>query len=424
MRVALLGFGLIGGSIARALRRDGGDWRIAAWSPSGDGPGAALAQGVIDEASPSPRDAIEGADLVVLAGPPLATLALIDDIGRGGLAASLGPAALVTDVASTKEAIGQRADDAGLRFVGGHPMAGRELAGYRRLSGGPVRRPAVGRRPRRPCRAGRSRSGGSAGRCLRRHSRADDRPRPRRRRRRRSATCRSSSRRPSSKPSPARAMDRTVRTGPRRPALRRADGRGMTRLARGDEEMGAGIVATNGPAIAARLRDLRTALDGWLLELERDGRPPMPRSINARLAAAQAAARGGARDRATSSSSSSHATRSSPATAGTASERTDLSRVPRDGRTRTGGSRRDRRWRRTRRSNRSSRTSSCATARRYFLMRRTRAGGDARLHDRWSIGVGGHLNPGDEDLDGGLRREWRRGARGRLRARVPRSSGC
>jgi predicted NUDIX family phosphoesterase len=43
---------------------------------------------------------------------------------------------------------------------------------------------------------------------------------------------------------------------------------------------------------------------------------------------------------------------------------------------------------------------------RYFLMRRTRAGGDARLHDRWSIGVGGHLNPGDGDLAGGLRREW------------------
>jgi predicted NUDIX family phosphoesterase len=43
---------------------------------------------------------------------------------------------------------------------------------------------------------------------------------------------------------------------------------------------------------------------------------------------------------------------------------------------------------------------------RYFLMRRTRAGGDVRLHDRWSIGVGGHLNPGDEDVDRGLRREW------------------
>lgn len=43
---------------------------------------------------------------------------------------------------------------------------------------------------------------------------------------------------------------------------------------------------------------------------------------------------------------------------------------------------------------------------RWFLMRRTRAGGDARLYDRWSIGVGGHLNPGDGDVIGGLRREW------------------
>lgn len=43
---------------------------------------------------------------------------------------------------------------------------------------------------------------------------------------------------------------------------------------------------------------------------------------------------------------------------------------------------------------------------RWFLMRRTRAGGDARLHDRWSIGVGGHLNPGDADVEGCLRREW------------------
>ena len=44
---------------------------------------------------------------------------------------------------------------------------------------------------------------------------------------------------------------------------------------------------------------------------------------------------------------------------------------------------------------------------RYFLMRRTKAGADSRLHDRYSIGVGGHLNPGDGDVLGGLRREWR-----------------
>jgi predicted NUDIX family phosphoesterase len=43
---------------------------------------------------------------------------------------------------------------------------------------------------------------------------------------------------------------------------------------------------------------------------------------------------------------------------------------------------------------------------RYFLMRRTKAGADARLHDRFTIGIGGHLNPGDGNLAGGLRREW------------------
>jgi predicted NUDIX family phosphoesterase len=43
---------------------------------------------------------------------------------------------------------------------------------------------------------------------------------------------------------------------------------------------------------------------------------------------------------------------------------------------------------------------------RYFLMQRTTAGGDPRLHGRYSIGVGGHINPGDGGVLGGLRREW------------------
>lgn len=43
---------------------------------------------------------------------------------------------------------------------------------------------------------------------------------------------------------------------------------------------------------------------------------------------------------------------------------------------------------------------------RYFLMQRTSAGRDPRLHGLYSIGVGGHLNPGDGGLLGGLQREW------------------
>ena len=44
---------------------------------------------------------------------------------------------------------------------------------------------------------------------------------------------------------------------------------------------------------------------------------------------------------------------------------------------------------------------------RVFLMKRTRAGGDARLHDHYSVGVGGHMNPGDESVLVCLAREWR-----------------
>ena len=43
---------------------------------------------------------------------------------------------------------------------------------------------------------------------------------------------------------------------------------------------------------------------------------------------------------------------------------------------------------------------------RVFLMRRSRAGADTRLHDRWSIGVGGHIGESDGGLAGGLAREW------------------
>src|SRR4051794_41901099 len=60
---------------------------------------------------------------------------------------------------------------------------------------------------------------------------------------------------------------------------------------------------------------------------------------------------------------------------------------------------------------------------RWFLMRRTRSGGDARLHDRYSIGVGGHVNPEDGGLGGdleiALRRERLGGGPARLLSAVP-----
>jgi prephenate dehydrogenase len=68
--------------------------------------------------------------------------------------------------------------------------------------------------------------------------------------------------------------------------LAAAGWRDTTRLARGDLEMGVGIGVTNAVALAARLRDLRAVLDGWLEELEADGGPD-PARLEARLRGAR-----------------------------------------------------------------------------------------------------------------------------------------
>jgi arogenate dehydrogenase (NADP+) len=54
---------------------------------------------------------------------------------------------------------------------------------------------------------------------------------------------------------------------------------GMTRLAKGEPAMGAGIAATNSAALATRLRDLRTVIDSWLADLEREGGPDADRLL-------------------------------------------------------------------------------------------------------------------------------------------------
>jgi prephenate dehydrogenase len=129
MRVAFLGLGLIGGSIACALREAGGGWWTGAWTPSGAGPRAALAAGAIDHAAASAPELLETADLVVLAAPPIACVGLIGRLG-GAWRGALRPGATVTDVASTKVMLGAEATAAGLPWVGGHPMAGRESSGF------------------------------------------------------------------------------------------------------------------------------------------------------------------------------------------------------------------------------------------------------------------------------------------------------
>jgi len=128
-RVTILGTGLIGGSFARALRKYTPDMQIFGW----DKPEVILEarkSGIVDEGFfDSLEPAIRRADLVYVALPIGTTLDLLPE-----LAHHAPPHALVTDACSTKMRIWQAAselfvEEVGPIFLGGHPMAGRELPG-------------------------------------------------------------------------------------------------------------------------------------------------------------------------------------------------------------------------------------------------------------------------------------------------------
>ena len=288
MRIAFLGFGLISGSIARALRASPDPaWsraRLVAWSPSGRGPARASVDGVIDHAAGTARDALAGADLVVLGAPPHLVPAQIEELA-GPLRDALHPAAVVTDVASTKSLIVAAAERAGLRFVGGHPMAGREQAGYQAATADLfVDRPWIVVPARGAQATDIARVEALAWACLARPMRLgaaqhDD------------ATAGISHLPLIASAALVEAVAGTTRgeaPGWELAVELAAGGwTGMTRLARGDAAMGAGIAATNAAALVTRLRAYRDALDGWLAELERDGGPDAAR-LEARFAAAKA----------------------------------------------------------------------------------------------------------------------------------------
>jgi len=128
-RATILGTGLIGGSFALALRKYTSDIHIAGW----DRPDIifeAQSRGAIDHAfSGELAPALENADLVYIALPIGATVDLLPELAR-----LASPNALITDACSTKVRITEDAadlfpEDSTKRFLGGHPMAGRELSG-------------------------------------------------------------------------------------------------------------------------------------------------------------------------------------------------------------------------------------------------------------------------------------------------------
>lgn len=122
-RIAIIGVGLIGGSIGLAAReRVAGGTEIVGFDPAPGVLDEALELGVIDRATESVEDAADGADIVILASP-VATLA---DNARRALAVAAEDT-VVTDVGSTKREIVAAIDDP--RFIGGHPVAGAETSG-------------------------------------------------------------------------------------------------------------------------------------------------------------------------------------------------------------------------------------------------------------------------------------------------------
>ena len=121
MRIAVIGVGLIGGSVALAARERLGA-TVAGYDPSTDALASALARGALDRACASVGDAVSGAEAVFVAAP---VGVVADSVGE--VLASAPADCVVSDVGSTKRAVVAAHSDP--RFVGGHPLAGAENAG-------------------------------------------------------------------------------------------------------------------------------------------------------------------------------------------------------------------------------------------------------------------------------------------------------
>jgi cyclohexadieny/prephenate dehydrogenase len=127
-RLAIIGPGLIGGSIARAAKLYGGIAGEIIVSSRSEKTLARVAElGFADSIEPSPAKAAEGADCVILC-TPVGTYAALAE----AIAPSLKPGAIISDVGSTKQSVIRDIGPfvpAGIHFVPAHPMAGTEFSG-------------------------------------------------------------------------------------------------------------------------------------------------------------------------------------------------------------------------------------------------------------------------------------------------------
>ena len=126
-RVAIIGLGLIGGSLGLALRQGKAARQVAGYDLFKGVGDRARKLGAIDQSCPSLAEAARGSELIILATPVGAMRSLLQQ-----LATQASPGAVITDVASTKAQVISWAEEylpAAISFVGGHPIAGKETSG-------------------------------------------------------------------------------------------------------------------------------------------------------------------------------------------------------------------------------------------------------------------------------------------------------
>ncbi len=126
-RIAIIGLGLIGSSIAWAVRKHGLADRIVGFDVSDDVRARARELGFADEIPETAQEAAQGADLIIVAVPVRTTASVIE-----GIRAHIKTGAIITDVGSVKEPVirdvGEHVPDDAV-FVPGHPVAGTEYSG-------------------------------------------------------------------------------------------------------------------------------------------------------------------------------------------------------------------------------------------------------------------------------------------------------
>ncbi len=127
MKIAIIGLGLIGGSVARSARKAYPDCRIVALNRSGDSLDKALKEGTIDTAVKEVTDDFKGCDIIFLCAPVHTNIGFLDK-----LKPYLNEDTILTDVGSVKSEIHEAVDRIlpGVKFIGGHPMAGKEKVRY------------------------------------------------------------------------------------------------------------------------------------------------------------------------------------------------------------------------------------------------------------------------------------------------------